>query len=258
MPLDFGFHRNFRIDPAAPPRYSESMTARQIEGLGWADIRSSLLANGFGRLGTLLTRADCQDLRALYADSSRFRSRIAMERFRFGQGEYQYFAYPLPSLVARLRHSLYAHLAGIANEWMEALGLAADYPADLDAFLDGCHRQGQKRPTPLLLRYRAGGYNCLHQDLYGDIAFPFQAIFCLSRPGDEFTGGELLLVEQRPRAQSAGRSVRLEQGEAVVITTRYRPVKGARGWYRTNFRHGVSPVESGERYTLGIIFHDGK
>ena len=234
------------------------MTARQIEGLGWPEIRSSLWAKGYGRLGALLTRGECEDLRALYADSSRFRSRIEMERFRFGKGEYQYFAYPLPDPVARLRCSLYARLAAIANEWMDALGLASAYPAELDAFLDRCHRHGQKRPTPLLLRYRAGDYNCLHQDLYGDIAFPFQVIFCLSRPGDEFTGGELLLVEQRPRAQSAGHAVRLEQGDAVVITTRYRPVKGARGWYRTNFRHGVSPVEAGERYTLGIIFHDGK
>lgn len=255
--MGFKFHRNFRIDPNPPPRYSGSMTGRQIEGLGWGEIRSGLRASGYGRLGLLLTGAECQDLRALYADSSRFRSRVEMERFRFGQGEYQYFAYPLPDLVARLRRALYARLAGLANEWMEALGLAAEYPADLDAFLDRCHRRGQKRPTPLLLRYRAGGYNCLHQDLYGEIAFPFQVIVCLSRPGDEFTGGELLLVEQRPRAQSAGRALRLEQGEAVAITTRYRPVKGARGWYRTNFRHGVSPVASGERYTLGIIFHDG-
>ena len=195
----------------------------------------------------------------MYGEVGHFRSRIEMERFRFGRGEYQYFAYPLPELVAGLRASLYKELSGPANEWMSALSLPADYPDNLEVFLDRCHKAGQKRPTPLLLRYRAGDHNCLHQDLlYGKVAFPFQVIFCLSRPGDEFTGGELLLVEQRPRAQSVGHVIRLEQGEGVVITTRYRPARGGRGWYRTNFKHGVSTVETGERYTLGIIFHDGE
>ena len=223
----------------------------------WADIRGGLWEKGYGRLGTVLKPAECLELRGLYSRPELFRSRIEMERFRFGKGEYQYFAYPLPPLVDRLRHSLYRELAPTANEWVEALSQPGDYPDDLDRFLDRCHRKGQKRPTPLLLRYRAGDYNCLHQDLYGEVAFPFQVIFCLSRPDAEFSGGELLLIEQRPRAQSVGHSIRLEQGEAVAITTRYRPVKGGRGWYRTNFRHGVSPLTAGERYTLGIIFHDG-
>lgn len=179
-----------------------------------------------------------------------------MARFRFGRGEYQYFAYPLPPLVAELRQSLYVRLAETANQWMEALSLKGTFPAELNDFLAHCHAQGQKRPTPLLLHYVAGDFNCLHQDLYGDVVFPFQVIFCLSRPEEEFTGGELLLVEQRPRAQSVGHAVNLQQGEAVVITTRYRPAKGTRGYYRTNFRHGVSLIRSGERYTLGIVFHD--
>ena len=179
-----------------------------------------------------------------------------MARFRFGQGEYQYFKYPLPPLVAELRESLYGKLAPTANEWMAALKLEGEFPETLNAFLQRCHARGQKRPTPLLLRYNKGDYNCLHQDLYGEIVFPFQVIFCLSQPEKEFAGGELLLVEQRPRAQSVGYAVRLSQGEAVVITTRYRPASGTRGHYRTNFRHGVSPILSGERYTLGIVFHD--
>jgi hypothetical protein len=179
-----------------------------------------------------------------------------MARYRFGRGEYQYFAYPLPPIVEELRQGLYPRLAGAARDWMAALSLDGDYPDHLDPFLAQCHEKGQVRPTPLLLRYSAGDYNCLHQDLYGEVVFPFQVVFCLSRPHEEFTGGELMLVEQQPRAQSMGQVLRLEQGEAVVITTRYRPAKGSRGYYRTNFRHGVSPVESGERYTLGIIFHD--
>ncbi len=226
--------------------------------IAWPSILPSLWDKGYGRLGSVLTRSECEELRALYGEYDRFRSRIDMERFRFGKGEYQYFAYPLPAMVAKLRTSLYNELAGPANEWMQALSLPSEYPADLKGFLDTCHRQGQNRPTPLLLRYRAGDYNCLHQDLYGKVAFPFQVIFCLSRPDDEFTAGELLLMEQRPRAQSVGHAIRLEQGEGVAITTRYRPAKGTRGWYRTNFRHGVSPLLSGERYTLGIIFHDGE
>ena len=222
----------------------------------WSAISSSLWRQGYGRIGKLLTRPECEALRALYAEPERFRSRIDMARYNFGRGEYQYFANPLPPIVARLRQALYPNLAEAANRWMQALSLPADFPADLPSFLERCHAQGQTRPTPLLLRYRTGDYNCLHQDLYGDIVFPFQVIVGLSRPGDEFTGGELLLTEQRPRAQSMGHAVRLDQGEAVVITTRYRPVEGSRGYYRTTMRHGVSPILSGERYTLGLIFHD--
>ena len=194
----------------------------------------------------------------MYADATLFRSRIDMQRYRFGRGEYQYFAYPLPPLIAKLRTALYRLLAPVAREWMAALSLPADYPACLDVFLERCHAAGQCRPTPLILRYGPGDHNCLHQDIYGAIVFPFQVVTALSHPGTDFTGGELLLVEQQPRAQSVGRVAHLEQGEAAVITTRYRPVKGTRGYYRTNMRHGVSPILSGERYTLGLIFHDAE
>jgi len=222
----------------------------------WPQVCSSLWRQGYGRIGQVLTSAECEALRAQYADPERFRNRIDMARFQFGRGEYQYFAYPLPPIVDELRAALYSKLAETACQWMQALSLAGDFPASLAAFLDRCHAQGQTRPTPLLLRYRTGDYNCLHQDLYGDVVFPFQVIVGLSRPGEEFTGGELLLTEQRPRAQSMGHALRLEQGEAVAITTRYRPVEGARGYHRTTMRHGVSPILSGERYTLGLIFHD--
>ena len=227
-----------------------------VDKLAWSDVLDGLWNRGYGRLGKLLKQAQCETLRALYAQTELFRSRIDMARFRFGRGEYQYFAYPLPELIERLRHELYDRLVKTASEWMSALSLPQDYPADLTSFLKRCHAGGQKRPTPLMLRYRAGDFNCLHQDLYGEIVFPFQVVIALSQSGLEFSGGELLLVEQQPRAQSIGHAIRLEQGDAVVITTRYRPVKGSRGYYRTNFRHGVSPLLSGERYTLGIIFHD--
>ena len=228
----------------------------RIARLPWGDVRANLWSVGYGRVGRVLTEKECEEMRSLYGKPEMFRSRVDMERYRFGRGEYQYFRYPLPMEVATLRECLYGFLADTAKEWMEALSLRGDFPRDLDGFLKKCKAQEQVRPTPLLLRYRAGDFNCLHQDVYGEIVFPFQVIFCLSRRDVEFTGGELLLVEQRPRAQSIGHSIHLEQGEGVVITTRYRPVKGSRGFYRANFRHGVSRVLSGERYTLGIIFHD--
>jgi hypothetical protein len=181
-----------------------------------------------------------------------------MERYRFGRGEYQYFAYPLPEAVSTLRETLYTSLAPFANRWMEALNLQGDYPGSHDKFLELCHSSGQTRPTPLMLRYAAGDYNCLHQDIYGDIVFPFQVIFSLSEPNKDFTGGELMLVEQRPRAQSAGRVLLPQKGEAIVITTRWRPVQGARGFYRAALKHGVSTVHTGTRFTLGIIFHDAQ
>jgi hypothetical protein len=216
----------------------------------------SLWTRGYARLGILLNQRECESIRSLYAQPELFRSRIDMARYRFGRGEYQYFGYPLPDAIQKLRQQLYGELQNTACEWMTALSLPQAYPAGLAHFLEQCQAAGQTRPTPLLLRYQAGDFNCLHQDLYGEIFFPFQVILCLSKPEQEFTGGELLLVEQQPRAQSVGHSIRLEQGEAVVITTRYRPAKGSRGYHRTNFRHGVSPLLSGERYTLGIIFHD--
>ncbi len=222
----------------------------------WSEALNGLWNRGYGRLGTLLTPRQCEQVRSLYSKAELFRSRIDMARYRFGRGEYQYFANPLPDPVDKLRRDLYGNLVDAATDWMKALNLPQDYPEKLDDFLKLCHAAGQERPTPLLLHYVAGDFNCLHQDLYGEVFFPFQVVIGLSKPDDEFTGGELLLVEQQPRAQSIGQAIRLEQGEGVVITTRYRPVKGSRGYYRTNFRHGVSPLLSGERYTLGIIFHD--
>jgi len=219
---------------------------------------SELWQQGFTRLPNLLSPNECRDLRALYPDPSHFRSRIDMQRYRFGQGEYQYFAYPLPARIADLRATLYESLVPVAREWMDALTTPHQFPDTHAEFIEICHAQGQTRPTPLLLRYQPGDYNCLHQDLYGSVFFPFQVVICLSAPRSEFTGGELLLVEQRPRAQSVGRVIPLEQGDGAVITTRYRPAQGARGFYRTNVKHGVSTVTSGERYTLGIIFHDAE
>jgi hypothetical protein len=186
-----------------------------------------------------------------------FRSRIDMARFRFGRGEYQYFRYPLPDLVAELRAALYSKLAPVANAWAELLG-TEPFPEHLDQLLETCHAQAQNRPTPLMLRYGPGDYNCLHQDIYGAVAFPLQVVFFLSEPGRDYTGGEFLLLEQRPRAQSIGRSLSPHQGDAVVITTRYRPARGTRGAYRVNVRHGVSEVTSGSRWTLGVIFHDAE
>jgi hypothetical protein len=182
-----------------------------------------------------------------------------MERHRFGVGDYKYFAYPLPEIVTAARASTYPHLAEIANEWAKSFGeKRVPYPADHDAFLRTCHQAGQTRPTPLLLHYEAGGYNCLHQDLYGEVAFPLQMVFLLGQPGHDWHGGEFVLVEQHPRAQSKAEIVAAGEGQAILFTTRYRPVKGSRGFYRVNLRHGVSRVHSGTRFTLGIIFHDAK
>ena len=233
------------------------MSQPHIPELPWAEIESSLWADGFGRTGAVLSETQCQELRAVYADPARFRSRIDMARYRFGRGEYQYFANPLPAVVEKLRECVYQQLHRAATEWMAALRDDSRYPDSYGAFLKLCREQGQTRPTPLLLRYRAGDFNCLHQDVYGAVVFPFQLVVGLSQPDEEYTGGELLLVEQRPRAQSVGHVFRLKQGEGVVITTRYRPVKGSRGYYRAAVRHGVSRVQSGERFTLGVIVHDG-
>jgi uncharacterized protein len=221
-------------------------------------FQEELETAGWARTGPVLSARQCADLVQLYADEARFRSRIDMARYRFGVGEYKYFASPLPPLVQQLREACYPALAAIANRWQEALGQPQWYPPTLAEFLEQCHRAGQTKPTPLLLRYEAGGYNCLHQDLYGDVAFPLQMTCLLSRPGLDFTGGEFLLVEQRPRAQSRGEAIALEQGEMVIFTTRHRPVQGVRGYYRVVMRHGVSTVTSGVRLTLGVIFHDAR
>ncbi len=230
--------------------------AERLARLDWAAIGASLDEWGHARTPALLTRAECADLRALYADESRFRSRVDMARYRFGVGEYKYFADPLPATVRELREHAYPPLAAIANRWEAALKTRVRHPAELAGLSALCARRGQKKPTPLLLRYEAAGYNCLHQDIYGEVVFPIQLTVLLSEPGKDFEGGEFLLVEQRPRAQSRGSVVHLEHGEAVIFTTRYRPAAGTRGYSRTNMRHGVSRVLSGERYTLGVIFHN--
>lgn len=224
--------------------------------LDWAGIGSTLDAQGFAGLGRLLEPAECRDLAASYTDDARFRSRIVMARHGFGLGEYKYFARPLPEIVARLRAALYPPLARIANAWRERLGQDERYPSAHDEFVARCHAAGQSRPTPLMLRYGAGDYNCLHQDLYGEVVFPLQVVILLDRPGEDFTGGELVLVESRPRMQSRPHVVPMAQGEAVVFAVRERPVQGTRGTYRTTLRHGVSQIRTGERRTLGIIFHD--
>jgi hypothetical protein len=206
----------------------------------------------------LLDASGCAALAAHYDDDTRFRSRVVMGRHGFGRGEYKYFAHPLPDAVAALRTALYPPLAAIANRWNEQTGLAPRYPDDHAAWLARCHAAGQTKPTPLLLRYGPGDYNCLHQDLYGELVFPLQATVLLSRPGDDFAGGEFLLTEQRPRMQSRAEVVPLRQGEAVIFPVHHRPVAGTRGIYRVNMRHGVSRLRGGRRHTLGIIFHDAR
>jgi hypothetical protein len=230
--------------------------ALRLARLDWADIGASLDEWGFALTPALLTASECAELRALYLDDARFRSRVDMARYRFGMGEYKYFSEPLPPSVQAVRESAYPPLAMIANRWEAALKTRVRHAADLAGLLTLCRRRGQKKPTPLLLRYDAGGYNCLHQDLYGDVVFPIQLTVLLSKPGKDFEGGEFLLVEQRPRAQSRGSVAHLEQGDAVIFTTRYRPAAGTRGHYRVTVRHGVSRVLAGERYTLGVIFHN--
>jgi hypothetical protein len=227
--------------------------------LDWNNAEKSLSDSGYAVMAPVLSAAECNSLVTLFNDASRFRSHVVMERYRFGVGDYKYFANPLPELVAELRSSAYPHLAEVANYWAEALGeKAPGYPRDHAAFLDVCHKTGQTKPTPLMLHYEVGGYNCLHQDLYGDVSFPLQMVFLLGQQGRDWEGGEFILVEQQPRAQSKPQVVLADCGQAIVFTTRYRPVKGSRGYYRVNLRHGVSRVHCGTRFTLGIIFHDAK
>jgi uncharacterized protein len=230
----------------------------RVAALDWPGLAAALDTHGYATTGPLLTPAECATLRDLYAAEAPFRSRIVMARHGFGRGEYKYFNYPLPEIVALLRAALYAPLADIANRWNEAMGTPVRYPADHAAYLALCHAAGQAKPTPLLLQYGPGDYNCLHQDVYGEHVFPLQAAFLLSRPGDDFAGGEFVLTEQRPRMQSRAEVVPLEQGEAVIFPVHHRPVQGTRGTYRVNMRHGVSRLRSGSRHTLGVIFHDAK
>jgi hypothetical protein len=238
-------------------RIAASDTSR-VDALDWAQIERELDGQGCAVLKGLLSADECRALAALYPDDAHFRSRVVMARHGFGRGEYKYFSYPLPDPIAELRPRLYVRLAGIANRWNQTMRIDISYPADHDAFLQRCHKAGQTRPTPLLLQYEAGDYNCLHQDLYGEHVFPIQVAILLSEPGRDFEGGELVLTEQRPRMQSRAEVVPLRQGDAVAFAVHVRPVQGTRGAYRVNMRHGVSRLRSGRRHTLGMIFHDAK
>lgn len=240
---------------------------RQVAGHGafasgtpadWSRLTESLDASGVAQIRNLLPEETCRELEALYPQDSLFRSRVVMSRHGFGRGEYKYFAYPLPPVIAHLRETLYPHLAVIANRWNEELGDPLRFPQHHQQFLERCHAAGQCRPTPLLLRYAEGDYNCLHQDLYGEHVFPLQVAILLSNPDGDFEGGEFVLTEQRPRMQSRAEVVPLRQGDAAVFAVSRRPVRGSRGFYRVNHRHGVSRVRRGARQTLGIIFHDAR
>ena len=239
--------------PASP-----SDIAARIDAIDWTQASHDLDAQGCAVLKALLSPEECRALAALYPDDTRFRSRVVMGRHGFGRGEYKYFSYPLPQVIAEMRPLLYARLWEVANRWNEAMGIDIRYPESHDAFLRRCHAAGQTRPTPLLLQYGADDYNCLHQDLYGEHVFPLQVAILLSEPGRDFTGGEFVLTEQRPRMQSRPEVVPLRQGDAVAFAVHFRPVQGTRGFYRVNLRHGVSRIRSGHRHTVGVIFHDAK
>ncbi len=236
----------------------QSSALSALEALDWAAVAAELDTQGCAVLPGVIAPAQAETVAAAYEADTLFRSRVVMARHGFGKGEYKYFAYPLPALVQALRDALYPPLAAIANRWNESLGGDARFPDTHEAFLVRCHEAGQTKPTPLLLHYEAGDYNCLHQDLYGEHVFPLQVAFLLSAPGRDFTGGEFVLTEQRPRMQSRAEVVPLGQGDGVIFPVHHRPVQGTRGVYRVNMRHGVSRVRSGRRRTLGIIFHDAK
>jgi hypothetical protein len=237
---------------------SQSAITTRVAAIDWTQISADLDAQGCAVIEQLLAPQQCATLAALYPDDARFRSRIVMGRHGFGRGEYKYFSYPLPDPIAELRPALYAKLQSVANRWNEAMRIDIRYPESHEAFLKRCHAAGQTRPTPLLLQYGQGDYNCLHQDLYGEHVFPLQVAILLSEPGRDFTGGEFVLTEQRPRMQSRPEVVPLRQGDAVVFAVHHRPVQGSRGFYRVNLRHGVSRIRSGKRHTAGVIFHDAK
>jgi len=230
--------------------------AGRVAAIGWHTVEADLDAQGAAVIKRLLTPAECYELSLLYQRDDIFRARIVMARHGFGRGEYRYFDYPLPPLIGALRESLYARLAPVANRWYDAMGMTARFPDRHCDFIDRCKAAGQQKPTPLLLQYGAGDYNCLHQDLYGEHAFPLQVVLLLSEPDRDFVGGEFVMTEQRPRMQSRPLVLPLRQGDAAVVATSHRPVRGARGVYRVNLKHGVSHLRSGHRHTAGIIFHD--
>jgi hypothetical protein len=231
-------------------------TMQDQTSLPWNRVYSSLDEKGYATLPSFLTRDQCQELIEYYPNDLLYRSTINMQRYRFGKGEYRYFNYPLPALVQQLRGTLYQPLAIIANQWMNKLGIETTFPALHEDLIQHCRVHGQTRPTPLILRYQSGGYNTLHQDLYGEVYFPFQVVILLSEPGKDFEGGEFVLVEQLPRAQSRAEVIPLQQGDALIFTTNFRPVTGSRGYYRAKMKHGISQLSSGTRMAIGIIFHD--
>ena len=243
-------------DRSAASEAAPATIADRLAAIQWTALADELDAQGAARIAGLLTAAECDALRALYAQDERFRSRVVMARHGFGRGEYRYFRYPLPPLIAELREAFYPRLVPIANRWHAAMGLAVRFPVRHAEFIARCHAAGQVQPTPLLLQYGADDYNCLHQDLYGEHVFPLQVVLLLSQPGRDFEGGEFVMTEQRPRMQSRPMVLGLGQGDAAVIAVHHRPVQGARGPYRVNMRHGVSRVRTGHRHTAGIIFHD--
>ena len=236
----------------------DSSISQRIADLHWQGINDSLSEFGYALTDNILTADECGRLIELYPSTENFRSHIIMSRYRFGRGDYKYFNYPLPALVQELRESSYSHLSSIANEWNQRMNLSGRFPIKHSAFLAICKKHGQARPTPLLLHYETGDFNCLHQDIYGETAFPLQMTCFLNQPGEDYDGGEFVLVEQQPRAQSKAEVIRGERGQIVIFATRNRPVKGSRGYYRTNVRHGVSRLRRGTRFTLGVIYHDGK
>lgn len=243
---------------AHAPMLGATSPEDRVAAVDWTAITADLNVNGSAVIEKLLAPEECRAIAALYPQEQHFRSHVHMARHGFGKGEYRYFKYPLPSLIAGLRTALYPRLAVVANAWNERMGIETRYPAAHGEFIDACHAAGQTRPTPLLLQYVPGDFNCLHQDLYGDLAFPLQVAILLSEPGRDFTGGEFVLTEQRPRMQSRAEVVPLRQGDAVAFAVHNRPVQGTKGSYRVNLRHGVSRLRSGLRHTVGIIFHDAR
>jgi uncharacterized protein len=237
----------------------EKLIKERVANFDWNAIGSQLFTSGFGLTGPCLTPEECAELVGLYSDEKNFRSTVVMERFGFGKGDYKYFRRPLPKIVTALRESTYPHLARIANEWRSELAdKGPTFPPTHEEFLERCKRAGQNLPTPLMLHYESGGYNCLHQDIYGEIAFPLQLVVMLGQQGRDWDGGEFVLVENVPRAQSRAQVITADQGHGIIFTTRHKPRKGTRGFFRVALKHGVSQVRRGTRYTLGIIYHDGK
>lgn len=227
-----------------------------IASVNWDDVTEQMHEKGYAVISRLLPNAQCDDLKAGYNNPDAYRKTVVMERYRFGLGEYKYFNYPLPAIIQSIRESVYPKLAPIANAWMKVLNIDTRFPDKFEELQALCHANGQLKPTPLILKYGPGGFNTLHQDLYGDVYFPMQAVLFLNQPDEDYSGGEFVLVQQTPRAQSQAIVLKLNKGDMLIFTTNFRPVKGSKGYYRVNMKHGVSEVHGGERYTLGIIFHD--